>query len=196
MRTRLATVGTREHRNAWHAGPTPEFPLVVTVIDECHTFFDLDAVKGNREAEAQVRACRALTGQLVKKGRSVLFVTLLVTQKQTSDAIPTAIRDNCRYGLSFAVKTKDAAVAALGEQIRQYESYCPTTLQDPAYVGVATASLRTGQDPFVRIRVPEVTEQAAAARAAETAGKRSDPRLTPEHLADPVRPPLSALETV
>jgi S-DNA-T family DNA segregation ATPase FtsK/SpoIIIE len=197
MRTRLASVVTATgYKNGWHAGPTPEFPLVVTVIDECHTFFDLDAVKGSREAEAPARACRALTGQLVKKGRSVLFLTLLVTQKQTSDAIPTAIRDNCRYGLSFAVKTKDAAVAALGEQIRQYESFCPTTLQDPQYVGVATASLRTGQDPFVRIRVPEVTEEAAAARAAETAGKRSDPRLTPEHLADPVRPPLSALEAV
>jgi S-DNA-T family DNA segregation ATPase FtsK/SpoIIIE len=200
MRTRLSTAGTREHRNAWHAGPTPEFPLVVTVIDECHTFFDLDAVKGQREAqreaEAQVRACRALTGQLVKKGRSVLMLVVLITQKQTSDAIPTAIRDNCRYGLSFAVKTKDAAVASLGEQIRQHESFCPTTLQDPAYVGVCTASLRTGQDPFVRIRCPEVTEQAAAARAAETACKRSDPRLTPEHFADPVRPPLSALEAV
>jgi S-DNA-T family DNA segregation ATPase FtsK/SpoIIIE len=197
MRTRLSTVlEATGHKNGWHAGPTPEFPLVVVVIDECHTFFDLDAVKGQKEQEAQVRACRALTGQLVKKGRSALLVAVLVTQKQTSDAIPTAIRDNCRYGLSFAVKTKDAAVAALGEQIRQYESYCPTTLQDPAYVGVATASLRTGQDPFVRIRVPEVTEEAAAARAAGTAHQRSDPRLTPEHLADPVRPPLSALDPV
>jgi S-DNA-T family DNA segregation ATPase FtsK/SpoIIIE len=197
MRTRLSTV--REvtgHKNGWHAGPAPEFPLVVVVIDECHTFFDLDAVKGNREAEAQVRACRALTGQLVKKGRSALFLVILATQKQTSDAIPTAIRDNCRYGLSFAVKTKDAAVASLGEQIRQYESFCPTGLQDPAYVGVCTASLRTGQDPFVRIRVPEVTEAAAAERASQTASKRSDPRLTPEHIADPVRPSLSALETV
>jgi S-DNA-T family DNA segregation ATPase FtsK/SpoIIIE len=197
MRTRLGSVlEVTGHKNGWHAGPAPEFPLVVVVIDECHTFFDLDAVKGNREAEQQVRACRALTGQLVKKGRSALFLVILATQKQTSDAIPTALRDNARYGLSFAVKTKDAAVASLGEQIRQYESFCPTTLQDPAYVGVCTASLRTGQDPFVRIRVPEVTETAAAARAAETACKRSDPRLTPEHIADPVRPPLSALETV
>jgi S-DNA-T family DNA segregation ATPase FtsK/SpoIIIE len=197
MRTRLGSVlEVTGRKNAWHTGPTPEFPLVVTVIDECHSYFDLEAVKGQREAEAQVRACRALSGQLVKKGRSVLMLSVFITQKQTSDAIPTAIRDNCRYGLSFAVKTKDAAVAALGEQIRQHESYCPTSLQDPAYVGVATASLRTGQDPFVRIRVPEVTEAAAAARAAETAHQRSDPRLTPEHLADPVCPPLSALDPV
>jgi S-DNA-T family DNA segregation ATPase FtsK/SpoIIIE len=197
MRTRLGSVlEVTGHKNGWHQGPTPEFPLVVVVIDECHTFFDLDAVKGNREAEAQVRACRALTGQVVKKGRSALFLVVLATQKQTSDAIPTAIRDNCRYGLSFAVKTREAAKASLGEHIAQYESFCPTTLQDPAYIGVCTASLRTGQDPFVRIRVPEVTEEAAAARAAETACKRSDPRLTPEHIADPVRPSLAVLDAV
>jgi S-DNA-T family DNA segregation ATPase FtsK/SpoIIIE len=153
-------------------------------------------VKGNREAEQQVRACRALTGQLVKKGRSVMMLTVLATQKADGQAIPTFVRDQCRYSLSFATKTREASVCALGENIRDYASYCPTTLQDPQYVGVCTASLRTGQDPFVRIRVPEVTEEAAAARASETACKRSDPRLTPEHLADPVRPSLSALETV
>lgn len=187
MRTRLGSVlELSGHKNAWHAGPTAAFPLVVTIVDECHTFFDLDAVKGDREAEPHIRACRGLTGQLVKKGRSVLFLTILITQKQTSDAVPTAIRDNCRFGTSFAVKTRDAAVAALGEQIREYPSYCPTTLQDPAYIGVSTASLRTGQDPFVRIRCPEVSEAAAAARAAETASKRSDPRLTPELILEPV----------
>jgi S-DNA-T family DNA segregation ATPase FtsK/SpoIIIE len=197
MRTRLATVQQATgFRNAWQAGPTAQFPLVVTVLDEANTFFDLESVKGNREAEAQVRACRALTGQLVKKGRSCLMVTLVLSQKATSDAIPTAIRDNCRYGMSFATKTREASVAALGEHIRDHASYDPSTLQDPAYVGVCTASLRTGQDPFVRIRVPEVTEQAAAARAAETVSKRSDPRLTPEYVAGPARPAPSALEPV
>ncbi|MBV9720286.1 MAG: cell division protein FtsK, partial [Candidatus Eremiobacteraeota bacterium] len=71
--------------------------------------------------------------------------------------------------LSFAVKTRDAAVAALGEGIHEYPSYCPTTLQSPEYVGVATAAIRTGHDPFVRLRVPEISEQAAAARAVQTA---------------------------
>ena len=54
-----------------------------------------------------------MTAQLIKKGRSVLFLTILLTQKGTSDAIPTAIRDNAGLGFSFAVKTKDAAVAGL-----------------------------------------------------------------------------------
>lgn len=175
MRSRFGTVLEETgHRNAWRVGPTERFPLVVTVIDECHSFFDLEAVKGDREAEQHVRTCRTLAAQLVKKGRSVLMLTLFITQKQTGDAIPTAIRDNCGFGASFAVRTKDAAVAGLGDHIREYPSYCPTTLQDPAYVGVCTASLRTGTDPFVRLRVPEVTEEAAAVRAAETARAPQD----------------------
>jgi DNA segregation ATPase FtsK/SpoIIIE, S-DNA-T family len=186
MRTRLGSVLERTgHRNAWRAGPTPAFPILLTVIDECHTFFDLDAVKGHQADERFARTCRTLAGQLVRKGRSVLAVTLFLTQKQTGDAIPTFIRDNCRHGLSFAVKTKDAAVAALGEGIRDYPSYCPSGLQDPAYIGVATAALRTGHDPFVRLRVPELSEQAAAERAASTAGNRS-------HIARDTREPSLA----
>jgi S-DNA-T family DNA segregation ATPase FtsK/SpoIIIE len=187
MRSRLASVVEQTgHRNGWHAGPSERFPLIVTVLDECHTFMDIEAVKGDRQAEAHVRTCRALTGQLVKKGRSALFLTLLLTQKQTADAIPTAIRDNCGLGLSFAVKTADAAVAGLGDSIRQYPSYCPTRLQErPAYVGVCTASLPTGGDPFVRLRVPELTEAASAARALETACHRRNPVVTAELLAAP-----------
>lgn len=175
MRTRLSLAGTLNPRNGWDRGPTEQMPLIVTVIDECHTFFDADAVKGDKTAEPLVRAARALTGQLVRKGRSVLFLTILLTQKQTSDAIPTAIRDNCRLGLSFGVKTRDAAVAGLGEAIRDYPSYCPTSLRDPSFVGCCTATLPSGRDPFVRLRVPEVTEKAAAERAAATAEYRRDP---------------------
>jgi DNA segregation ATPase FtsK/SpoIIIE, S-DNA-T family len=194
MRARLASVARPgEVRNRWHVGPSPEWPLVVTVIDECHTFLALDDVKGDHQAERHVRTCRALTGQLVRKGRSVLFLTVMVTQKQTSDAIPTAIRDNCRLGVSFAARTRDAAVAALGEHIREYPSYCPTRLLDPVYVGVATCSLPTGHDPFVRLRVPEITEEAADARAALTAPLRRDPRLP---LQSPVPVAASAAQAV
>ncbi len=176
MRSRLGRVaaGTGP-RNGWHLGPTPDNPLIVIVIDEAHTYYDLESVKGDKESERQVRICRTLTGQLVRKGRSVLFVTIVITQKGTSDAIPTAIRDNCRLGFSFGVKTRDAAVAGLGEAIKEYPSYCPTTLRDPSMVGVCTSSLPTGSDSFVRLRVPEISESAAAARARETAHLRADP---------------------
>jgi DNA segregation ATPase FtsK/SpoIIIE, S-DNA-T family len=178
MRARLAAVARPgQVRNRWHIGPVPSWPLIVTVIDECHTFLADPGKGAPAETARAVAICRTMTGELVRKGRSVLFLTILVTQKQTSDAIPTAIRDNCRLGVSFAARTRDAAVAALGEHIREYPSYCPTGLLDPAYVGVATCALPTGHDPFVRLRVPELTEEAAAARAAGTAHLRCDPRI-------------------
>ena len=174
MRERLGKVqASTGHRNAWHAGPSEAWPLIVTVIDESHTFFDLAAYKGRPGDEAAARRAVWLTGQLIKKGRSPLFLTILATQKQTGDATPTALRDNCGLGLSFAARTKDAAVAALGEGIREYAGYCPTLLRES--VGVCTATLTSGTDPYVRIRVPEVTEEAAEARAAETARFRRDP---------------------
>jgi DNA segregation ATPase FtsK/SpoIIIE, S-DNA-T family len=178
MHRRLAAVGTvGGPRNRWHAGPTPDYPLIVTVADECHSFFDLEAARGHgKDAESWVRQCRGSASQLVRMGRSVLFLNLFITQKQTSDAIPTAIRDICGLRFSFATQTRDAAVAALGEHIKEYPSVDPTTLQDkPTYVGVCTTNLKTGSDPFTRLRVPEISEAAADARAIETAAYRSDP---------------------
>src|ERR1039457_6255744 len=90
---------------------------------------------------------------------------------------PHAIRDKRAGGLQFAVKTRDAAVAGLGETIRDYPSVCPTGLiERPTYIGVATATLPgSGSQPFVRLRVPEITEQAADQRARETEQYRRDP---------------------
>jgi DNA segregation ATPase FtsK/SpoIIIE, S-DNA-T family len=184
MRRRLAAVSAAGTRNRWHIGPTEDYPLIVTVIDEAHTFYDLDAVKGSKEGEAQVRACRALSGQLIKKGRSVLFLTILITQKGTSDALPTALRDNCGLGFAFATKTRDGAVAGLGEAIKEWPSFCPTTLRDRSMIGVCTASLPSGGSPFVRLRVPEITEAAASARASATAHLRRDPAAVLEVVAE------------
>ena len=171
MRDRLGSILdlTGGYTNGWHVGPHPGFELQVTIIDECHTFYDLDGVKGDKDAERLVRQCRQLTAQLVKKGRSALCLTIVITQKQTTDACPSSIRDQCAVGMSFATRTRDGSVAALGETIKDYPTYDPTTLQDPAYVGVMTARLATGADPFTRIRVPRLTAQAAQARAADLA---------------------------
>lgn len=81
---------------------------------------------------------RRLVEDVVKKGRSVGICTILATQKSTGDAIPTAIRDVCPVALSFAQRTDEAAVAALGEDIRRYPEANPVSLQDPAYLGVAS----------------------------------------------------------
>jgi S-DNA-T family DNA segregation ATPase FtsK/SpoIIIE len=91
----------------------------------------------------------------------------------TTDALPSGIRDAAPLALSFATKTTAKSVAALSEDIRQYPDLDPTQLQDEAYRGVLVAGIRTGLDPYCRIRVPEITEEAAAERAALTAPLRN-----------------------
>ena len=74
MTARLATVrDVLGHKNAWHVGPTADWPLVVLILDECQTFLDITAVKGDRELEAKVRRCIALVSSLVRKGRSAMI---------------------------------------------------------------------------------------------------------------------------
>ena len=77
--------------------------------------------------------------------------------------------------MSFGLKTADAAVAALGESIRQFPAYTPVRF-GPGDEGVCTATLRTGTDPFCTLRVPEVTEQFSADVAMATAHLRRDVR--------------------
>lgn len=157
-------------KNMWHIGPSADWPLVVVIIDEAHTYFRDH--KGSDPATKKLAAFAAenarLTEDLVKKGRSVGFLTFLTTQKTTGDAIPTFIRDVCPVGLSFAQKTADAAVAALGDDIREWPDASPVNLQDPAYVGVAVMS-QHGRPGFVRIRTPYVADEDAAHVAEATA---------------------------
>ncbi|MEU9002431.1 cell division protein FtsK [Streptomyces sp. NPDC048551] len=156
-------------KNMWHVGPSKDWPLVVVVIDEAHTYFRDH--KGSDPATKKLAALAAenarLVEDLVKKGRSVGMLTLLTTQKTTGDAIPTFIRDVCPVGLSFAQKTADAAVAALGDDIREWPDASPVTLQDPAYVGVAVMS-HHGRPGFIRIRTPYVADEHAASVAEAT----------------------------
>jgi DNA segregation ATPase FtsK/SpoIIIE, S-DNA-T family len=179
MRRRLRSITALcGQRNAWNAGgPTEELPLLVTVIDECQTYLDLAQHRGDRALEGLARRCIALVGELIRKGRSVLCLTILATQKTTGDSIPTSLRDNSGLAVSFALKTTESSVAALGDAIREYPGYSPTLLREtPNGIGTAVATLSTGTDPFTRLRVPEITEQWAAERAAAVTCHRRDPR--------------------
>lgn len=168
--------------NMWHVGPRADWPLVVLVVDEAQTFFREH--KGSDPSTKKLAALAAenarLVEDLVKKGRSVGMVTIPATQKATGDAIPTFIRDVCPVGLSFAQKTTEAAVAALGDDIRNFEDSNPANLQHPTYVGVAvmTAPQRAG---FLRIRTPWVSDTDAAQVAASTAHLTRDPIRLLEH---------------
>jgi S-DNA-T family DNA segregation ATPase FtsK/SpoIIIE len=181
-------------KNMWHVGPSADWPLIVIVIDEAHTYFRDH--KGSDPATRKLAAFAAdnarLTEDLVKKGRSVGFLTVLTTQKTTGDAIPTFIRDVCPVGLSFAQKTADAAVAALGDDIREWPDASPVNLQDPAYVGVAVMS-QHGRPGFVRIRTPYVADEDAARIAEQTVHLTQHPtrlleNLTGRTVADLTKP--------
>ncbi|UCM89275.1 cell division protein FtsK [Streptomyces marincola] len=163
-------------RNMWHCGPRASWPLVVLIIDEAHTFFREH--KGSDPATKKLAALAAenarLVEDLVKKGRAVGILVILATQKATGDAIPTFIRDVCPVGLSFAQKTIEAAVAALGEDIRNWPDASPVALQDPTYVGVAVMTVQ-GREGFTRVRTPYVDDAHAARIAAETAHLTRNP---------------------
>jgi DNA segregation ATPase FtsK/SpoIIIE, S-DNA-T family len=115
-----------------------------------------------------------LVEELVRKGRNVAIQVMLLTQRATGDAIPTRIRDNCQVAISFATRTLDGAVAALGEEIRQHPDASPVLLNDPAYVGVAVTSL-PGRPGFQRVRTPQVDHHQVAAIIRATTGLRRDP---------------------
>jgi S-DNA-T family DNA segregation ATPase FtsK/SpoIIIE len=162
--------------DAWHLGPSPSWPLVVVVVDEAHTFFHerkgtAPEVKAHNAVVAELSR---LVEELIRKGRNVAIQVMLLTQRATGDAIPTRIRDNCQVAISFATRTLDGAVAALGEEIRQHPDASPVLLNDPAYVGVAVTSL-PGRRGFHRVRTPEVDHHQVAAIIRATAGLRADP---------------------
>jgi DNA segregation ATPase FtsK/SpoIIIE, S-DNA-T family len=162
--------------DAWHLGPSPAWPLVVVVVDEAHSFFH--ERKGTspevKAHNAVVAELSRLVEELIRKGRNVAIQVMLLTQRATGDAIPTRIRDNCPVAISFATRTVDGAVAALGEEIRQHPDASPVLLNDPAYVGVAVTSL-PGRPGFCRVRTPQVDHHQVAAVIHASAGLRADP---------------------
>jgi S-DNA-T family DNA segregation ATPase FtsK/SpoIIIE len=178
--------------DAWHRGPSRTWPLVVVVIDEAHTFFH--ERKGTspevKAHNALVAELSRLVEELIRKGRNVAIQVMLLTQRATGDAIPTRIRDNCQVAISFATRTLDGAVAALGEEIRAHPDASPVLLNDPAYVGVAVTSL-PGRPGFQRVRTPQVDHAQVAAIIRATAGLRADPA---ELLADAGAPELRVVQ--
>lgn len=154
----------RGGKNIWTHGPTIEWPLLVVILDECHTYFQQVRDGGDKKLKARnsLAAHNAmLVESLVKKRRSVGIWAVLATQKGTGDAIPTPIRDVCGNALSFAQRTEEASVAALGADIRNYPDANPISLQDPAYVGVASMVLE-GKPGFTRFRNPYCSEVEAS----------------------------------
>jgi S-DNA-T family DNA segregation ATPase FtsK/SpoIIIE len=136
--------------------------LCWTLLDESHVFFDLDSAKAmGKQAELHVRSCRMLAAELLRRGRKVMMHTTLIAQKPTSSSIPPDLRDLAGLRMSFATSTTEMSVASLGDDVRNYPTLNPTTLQSDEHIGVAVARLATGSDLFTRLRVPFVDEDQA-----------------------------------
>lgn len=159
-------------RNAWPAGPSPDYKLQWVLIEEAAWFLDLESCKGDRVRESKVRAIRGLVVQLLRRGRAPLFHTTLVVQKATgSGGCPPDIRDLAGLRWAFGVATTEVAVGGLGDDIRQYPTLSPTLLMDAEHVGVATVLLKTGLSPYTHIRFPAIGDLADQV-AAQAAGRR------------------------
>ncbi|MFE6268794.1 cell division protein FtsK [Streptomyces goshikiensis] len=172
--------------NMWNVGPSAQWPLVIAVIDESHTFFHdhKGSDKETRELAALAAENVRLVGLLVKGGRSVGIFTVPATQKATGDAIPTSIRDVCSAALSFYQRTTEASVAALGDDIRNWPDMDPINLQGSQYVGVASMAAE-GRPGFVRVRTPYLDPADAAAVAQATAHLTQDPAKLLANLTRP-----------
>lgn len=183
-RLRIVRDFTGGAKNIWSVGVSADWPLVFVVVDETQQFLDMPAAKARgKEAEKACARMVTLGSDLVRKGRSVGFCTLLSTQKPTSDSLPSSISANCALSMAFSLRTLDAAKAALGQDIGNYQSLSPVSLSLPDYAGVAVASLMDGMVPFTRIRSPLVSEDQAARVAAATAHLLRDPSaLVPARL--------------
>lgn len=165
--------------NIWEYGPTPDFPLVLVIIDECHTYFQQVKDGGDKDLRARNSLAAEnvlLVEDLAKKGRSVGVIPVPATQKGTGDAIPTQIRDVLTSAVSFAVRTDEAAVAALGADIKNWPDANPTGFQAEEYVGVASM-VSEGRPGFTRFRSPHCRPAVAAAITQQAAPLVADQRV-------------------
>lgn len=118
MRYRAQTIKeVRGNSNVWNTGgPDAEhFPLVVIVMDECQTYYDTTEYRGDKEKAGLVQEIGAIAASIERKGRSLGFLLVSITQKPTSDSLPTKIRDNASIKQACRVLTREAQAAVLGE---------------------------------------------------------------------------------
>lgn len=95
----------------WSLPPESRPPFRLLVVDESQELFEASTDPAVKKARASLTA---KVSALVKKGRGAGVCVALLSQKQTADAIPTAIRDNATMKVAFRLATREAVVSALG----------------------------------------------------------------------------------
>lgn len=161
-------------RNAWNRGLADNYRLQWLLIEEAPFFLSLDQVKGDKKKEALVTSCRGFVASMLRRGRAPAFHVSMIGQKITTSSIPPDLRDLCGVRWSFGCSTTDSAVAALGADIREYDSLSPVQLQGDEHVGVASTLLPTGSNPYTLLRWPAIGEKLADKTADELAKRRGE----------------------
>ena len=118
MRDRLKTQkAVRGSSNFWdrNLGATSEHPVYVTVVDEVQTYVGSGVAGADKEKKEQVRRITEALIELLKKGRSVGMFTIVMTQKPTTDALPSAIRDVADLRIALRLRSTESVRAALGD---------------------------------------------------------------------------------
>lgn len=122
MRDRAANIPEGQDSNFWNRPRSTDQPFVLLIVDECQVFFNAKGL--DKDAKILVDRFTVACETLVRLGRSCGYFAFFMTQKPTSDSIPTSIRDNVGPRLCFRVNTPQAEVAVLGE--------VASALDDPA----------------------------------------------------------------
>lgn len=86
---------------------------VVVVVDECQGFVPAKGLT-SEEKEHREKAVKVLK-DLVARGRSLGFLTVLSTQKPDSTTLPTVLRDNCGLRLCGSLRTSEGEKMVLGD---------------------------------------------------------------------------------
>lgn len=95
------------------AGGARDGGRVVVVVDECQGYTPTRGLT-TEEKQARERSAKVLK-DLVARGRSLGFLTVLATQKPDADTLPTVLRDNCGLRCSGRLRTSEGEKMVLGD---------------------------------------------------------------------------------
>lgn len=112
LRERVRSVPDGTDTNFWNRPRNIAQPFVLLIVDECQEYFNADG--RSKATKELIQRITASIRKIVVLGRSAGFFAMLMSQKPTADAIPTAIRENCGPRLCFRVNGRPAEEAVLG----------------------------------------------------------------------------------
>ncbi|MCI1649435.1 hypothetical protein [Bifidobacterium tibiigranuli] len=169
MRERLKTNrGKYGDPNLWHVLDAPECDARATcvLIDEIQNWTASPVL--DKDTKTKRDEFIGLVTDIAKKGRSACVFLIIATQKPTSDAIPTGLRDVCAKRCAFNVSTPDMAKAALGVIPEGDPDPTAIALEDK---GMAVTNTESGGTKYVRfdyLPEPSIERLLSEARASKS----------------------------